>query len=150
MLSQFMQPVSIYYHLAEEGDRLFAVFRNTLHVIDPLRAHEAHRGAIFRRIHTSQLQVINAFAYNPLNYTLILSDSKAIFEYKVETGDIHVLKVEDGSKVLSLGMDEISGNIYWTDDTKSVNIMSLTSRRQLGLLRNLDNICDMLIVSQRG
>lgn len=104
----------------------------------------------FRRIQFFQIREFKGVAYNSLNDTVILTDSKTIFQYDFDVG-LQVLVEEGLNTITALAVDNTGGNLYWIDNgLKTVVMMSLRTRVTFTLLENTQNLCGLLIVPEEG
>lgn len=106
---------------------------------------------IFKRIQLGEVSEIQAVAYNRFNDSLILTDSKKIFQYDLTTDRLSVL-VEDGLKTVeSLVVDNTGDNLYLVDSGRNtVEVISLKTRARIVLLSNMTNLCDLVIEPEQG
>lgn len=103
----------------------------------------------FNRKELSEISQIAAIAYNSLLDTLIVADSKSILEYDMNFTALHILVEEGVTSVTSMGMDEVGGNIYWSDGSGAVTVMSLATRQKLVLIEHLKYLCGVLVISEQ-
>lgn len=144
----YCTPDYISLRLWEENEYLVVAYQNILMFLRPNNLKYFHQNVRFERLRITGIDKITALAYNPIHDTMILTDSKQVLDYYMKSGKLQVL-MEHETKIISIGMDDIRGNLYCIDNIGTLSVMSLKTRERRELIRELGNVCNMLVVSQQ-
>lgn len=135
--------------ITKDSDYLVLAYNNVLEFTVAKNLNNFRRRLRLERIQIPGIKTISALVYNPFNDTIIMTDSKRIFEYDLYSNTTHELVEAGESNVLSMAHDEIGENLYWISDDGTVTVMSLVTGRKLELVRGLGKVCQILIMANR-
>lgn len=127
-------------------DKIIITHENILTIGDTKWLREASFAVNFHRIQLDDVGTVLAATYTYLDNMLVLADSGRIFGYNLDSRQLKSLGHHGSSTVVSIGIDIDTENIYWTDDSGSVSVMSAKTGKVLVLMKDLDDLCSMLIV----
>lgn len=135
---------------AQQSDYLALSYGNTL-AFTTANNLENFQGTLhLKRQQLTQVESITGMVYNSINHTIILTDSKNIFEYDVKSQNLQVVMEAGESKILSMAFDGLAGNLYWITGNGTVTIMSIFTRQKFDLLSDLGHLCDILVIPDKG
>ncbi|CAL8127285.1 unnamed protein product [Orchesella dallaii] len=106
---------------------------------------------IFDSITLPQIKSISAVVYNPVNNTIIISDTgaKKIYEYSFTRKRLTVLIDQHLDSVKGMDIDPIGENLYWIDAGKqTVEVMSFRTRARTVLMHGAETLLDILVVPE--
>ncbi|ODM90172.1 Low-density lipoprotein receptor-related protein 4 [Orchesella cincta] len=106
---------------------------------------------VFDSIVLPKIKSVSAVVYNPINNTVILSDTgaKKIYEYSFKTKRLSVLIDQHLDSVKGMDIDPVGENLYWIDAGKqTVEVMSFRTRARAIIMHGVDSLLDILVVPQ--
>lgn len=131
-------------------DRMIIAYKNILAVTPSLLSSVTSLQTFhFKEFYVSQVDKITGMAYNPVSDKIVLTDSKNIFQYDLYSQTARQYfggRTNLSTDVISMGIDENTGNLHWIEEGGEVRVMSLETGRSLDLFSVSDKPCDILVL----
>lgn len=137
-----------FLNLQDNSDLVVISFQNSLAITS---ANSTRTSNTFKRVQLPEIHQILGMAYNPWSDTIIMTDSKKIYEYNLKSENVTVLLEEDllGS-VQGIEVDDVGGNLYWISRKKNrVEMLSLRSMVRMVVMENMEDLCAILIAPEQ-